>query len=116
MKTKLIKHYVLLILLLPFFVKAQKATWQKTSDGRWLLSEKLISNPSGAVTKDNNLPGLSELAIGSIYYVRDAEPWSGASNNRLLLDEVFGSGNYKVTTYGIDPNTLFSSGTSIVYL
>lgn len=110
-------YSIVIFLLLPAIMFAQKASWQKTSTGRSIFTEKQINNPLSAATKTNlkDYEDLNpKLVSGAVYYIRSYEPWDG--NNITLLNQAFGSGNYIVSDYTIDPATLFSSGTSVVYL
>jgi len=113
-------HVLAVLAFIPLLSQAQKSKLQMTSDRRFVYSEKIINTTSGEVTLKKGSPPYNpaELATvsGAIYYVRDNEPWNGESNNIALLNKVFGKGNYTVADYSIDPNVLFSSGTSVVYL
>ncbi|HRI20288.1 MAG TPA: fibronectin type III domain-containing protein [Panacibacter sp.] len=110
----------IVLLLFPILLFSQKSKWQKTSDGRSVFTEKELNNPHSIATKINIQDDEDvnrNLVTGTIYYIRNNEPWSlYGSNNISLLDQVFGSGNYTVSDYTISPATLFVAGTSIVYL
>src|SRR6478735_12617951 len=109
-------HVLAVLAFIPLLSQAQKSKLQMTSDRRFVYSEKIINTTGGEVTLKKGSPPYNpaELATvsGAIYYVRDNEPWNGESNNIALLNKVFGKGNYTVADYSIDPNVLFSSGTS----
>src|SRR5215831_2769949 len=112
-------YVVIALFMLPVFAFTQKAKWQKTSDGRMIFIEKVINHPTTTVTKSGiqDKDDLNRKPVsGSVYYIRAGEPW-GVTTNIDLLNEVFGRGNYIVAKYyNVDPNTVFSGSTSIVFL
>lgn len=50
----------------------------------------------------------------NIYYVRQQNPWGQDLSS--FLTQAYGAGNYTITDYSINPATLLTNSTSIIYL